>query len=187
MWSSLKNKYIGRPFNCWVYPRSILKDQSHWVSVSDIPKWLIWVSVVRYPRFPEQIPLWLQQGLQAWHPLRAAGEKRVCVWKIREIHPQGVWEQAGTKSLCQVTDVRFSAFFNKLGNLPHWWIILLSLHPLITPPRICLCKERLWPNSHHFSLRSKMWEWDNFWLGRFSKGINSTASKLSFQRKLQFS
>ncbi len=36
MWSSLKSKYIGRPFNCWVYPRSILQDKSHWVSVSSL-------------------------------------------------------------------------------------------------------------------------------------------------------
>ena len=36
MWSSLKSKYIGRPFNFWVYPRSLLKDKTHWVSVSTI-------------------------------------------------------------------------------------------------------------------------------------------------------
>ena len=76
---------------------------------------------------------------------------------------------------------------NMLGNSPHWWIRLLSLHPLITQPRMCLCKERSWPNSHHFSLISKTWELDNFWLGKSSKGINSTALKLSFQRILQFS
>ncbi len=34
IWSNMKKKYIGRPFNFLVYPRSLLQDRYHHVSVS---------------------------------------------------------------------------------------------------------------------------------------------------------
>jgi hypothetical protein len=34
IWSAMKKKYIGRPFNFLVYPRSLLRERFHHVSVS---------------------------------------------------------------------------------------------------------------------------------------------------------
>ena len=34
IWSAMKKKYIGRPFNFLVYPRSLLKERYHHVTVS---------------------------------------------------------------------------------------------------------------------------------------------------------
>jgi CAF1 family ribonuclease len=32
IWSSMKKKYIGRPFNFMIYPRSLLKERFHHVN-----------------------------------------------------------------------------------------------------------------------------------------------------------
>ena len=58
IWSSMKKKYIGRPFNFLVYPRSLLKEKCHYVNVSHIIKVLNRVvSLVRHFGLSEQIPL----------------------------------------------------------------------------------------------------------------------------------
>lgn len=36
IWSNMKKKYIGRPFNFLVYPRSLLRERYHHVNVSEI-------------------------------------------------------------------------------------------------------------------------------------------------------